>query len=67
MLKKIKDYIKENNNKLNTLKYKLDYTENERNNLLLSSNQLYSKLEETKNELYETKKILDEAEDDINN
>ena len=38
-VKKIKDYIKENNNKLNTRKYKLDYTENERNNLLLNSNQ----------------------------
>ena len=35
-VKKIKDYIKENNNKLNTIKYKLDYTENERNNLLLN-------------------------------
>ena len=46
-------------------KYKLDYTENERNNLLLNSNQLYGKLEETKNELYETKKRLDEAEDDL--
>ena len=65
-VKKIKDYIKENNNKLNTIKYKLDYTENECNNLLLNSNQLYGKLEETKNELYETKKRLDEAEDDIN-
>ena len=65
-VKKIKDYIKENNNKLNTIKHKLDYTENERNNLLLNSNQLYGKLEETKNELYETKKRLDEAEDDIN-
>ena len=65
-VKKIKDYIKENNNKLNTIKYKLDYTENERNNLLLNSNQLYGKLEKTKNELYGTKKRLDEAEDDIN-
>ena len=65
-VKKIKDYIKENNNKLNTIKYKLDYTENERNNLLLNSNQLYGKLEETKNELYETKERLEEAEDDIN-
>ena len=33
---------------------------------MLNSNQLYGKLEETKNELYETKKRLDEAEDDIN-
>ena len=65
-VKKIKDYIKENNNKLNTIKYKLDYTENERNNLLLNSNQLYGKLEETKNELYEIKKRSDEATDDIN-
>ena len=61
-IKKIKYYIKENNNKLNTIKHKLDYTENERNNLLLNSNKLYGKLEETKNELYETK----EAEDNIN-
>ena len=59
-VKKIKDYIKESNNKLNTIKYKLDYTENECNNLLLNSNQLYGKLN---NELYETKKRLDEAED----
>ena len=54
-VKKIEDYIKANNDKLNTIKHKLDYTENERNNLLLNSNQLYGKLEETKNELYETK------------
>ena len=53
-VKKIKDYIKENNNKINTTKYKLDYTEDEHNNLLLNSNQLYGKLEGTKNELYET-------------
>ena len=43
MLKKTKDYIKENNNKLNTIKHKLDYTKNERNNLLLDRNQLYGK------------------------
>ena len=61
-IKKIKDYIKENNNKPNTVKHKLDYTENECNNLLLNSNKFYGKLEETKNELYETK----EAEDNIN-
>ena len=54
--KKIKDYIKENNNKLNTIKYKLDYTENERNNLLLNSNQLYGKLEETKMDYMKLKK-----------
>ena len=33
---------------------------------MLNSNQLNGKLEETKNELYETKKRLDEAEGDIN-
>ena len=33
---------------------------------MLNSNKLYGKLEQTKNELYETKKRLDEAEDDIN-
>ena len=65
-VKKIEDYIKENNNKLNTIKHKLDYTENEHNSLLLNSNQLYGKLEETKIELYETEKTLDEAEDGIN-
>ena len=63
-VKKIKDCIKENNNKLNTIKHKLDYSENDCINLLLNSNQLYGKLEETKNELYETEKRLDEAEDD---
>ena len=66
MLKKIKDYINENNNKLNTIKYKLDYTENKRNQLLLDRNQLYGKLKGTENELYETKKRLDEARDDTN-
>ena len=55
MLKK-KDYIKENNNELSTIKHKLDHTENERNNLLLNRNQLCSKLKGTENELYETKK-----------
>ena len=36
MLKKIKKYIKENNNKIIDMKNKLDYTENEHNNLLLN-------------------------------
>ena len=53
---KKKHYIKENNNKLNTIKHKLDYTENKRSNLLLNRNQLYGKIKETENELYETKK-----------
>ena len=50
-VKKIKNYIKENNNKIIAMKSKLDYTENERNNLLLNINQLYDELKETKNEL----------------
>ena len=51
MLKLIKDYIKENNNKIIDMKNKLDYAENERNNFLLDLNQLYNKLKETKKEL----------------
>ena len=65
-VKKIKNYIKENNNKIFAIENKLARTENERDNLLLNSNQLYSTLKGTKNELYETKKRLDEARDDIN-
>ena len=33
---------------------------------MLNRNQLYSKLKGTENELYETKKRLEEAKDDIN-
>ena len=65
-VKKIKNYIEENNNKIFAIENKLAHTENERDNLLLNSNQLYSTLKGTKNELYETKKRLDEARDDIN-
>ena len=65
-VKKIKDYIKENNDELNTIKQKLDHTENEHNNLLLNRNQLCSKLKGTENELYETKKRLEETKDDTN-
>ena len=50
-VKKIKNYIEENNNKIIAMEHKLDYTENERNNLLLKINQLHNKLRETKNEL----------------
>ena len=65
-VKKIKNYIQENNNKIFAIEDKLTHTENERDNLLLNSNQLYSTLKGTKNELYETKKRLDKARDDIN-
>ena len=66
MLKKIKNYIEENNSKIFAIENKLVRTENERDNLLLNSNQLYSTLKGIKNELYETEKRLDEARDDIN-
>ena len=65
-VKKLKNYIKENNNEIFAIENKLTHTENERDNLLLNSNQLYVTLKGTKNELYETKKRLDEARDDIN-
>ena len=52
-VKKIKNYIEENNNKIFAIENKLANTENERDNLLLNSNQLYSTLKGTKNELYE--------------
>ena len=65
-VKKLKNYIKENNNKIFDIENKLAHTENERDNLLLNSNQFYSTLKGTKNELYETKKRLGEAKDDIN-
>ena len=65
-VKKLKNYIKENNNRLFAIENKLVHTENKRNNLLLRSNQLYVALKGTENELYETKKRLNEVEDDIN-
>ena len=55
-VKKIKNYIEENNNKIFVIENKLAHTENERDNLLLNINQLFSALKGTKNELYETKK-----------
>ena len=50
-VEKLKNYIEENNNKIIAMKNQLDYTENERNNLLLDINQLYNELKENKNEL----------------
>ena len=43
---------------------KLDIFENERDDLLLKSNQLNEELNKTKNELYKTKNKLDEEKDD---
>ena len=45
---------------------KLNIVENERNKLLLEYNQSSEELKRTKNELYETKKKLDKAGNDIN-
>ena len=45
-VKKIEDYIKENNNKIIDMKNKLNYAENERNNFLLDLTQLYNELKE---------------------
>ena len=41
-VKKLKNYVEENNDKIIAMKNKLYYTENERNNLLLNINQLYN-------------------------
>ena len=46
-VKKIKNYIEENNKKIIAMEHKLDYSENERDNLLLNINQLYNELKET--------------------
>ena len=48
-VKKLKNYIKENNNKIFAIENKLVHTENERNNLLLNSNQVYVALKGTEN------------------
>ena len=52
-VRKIKNCIEENNNKIFAIENKLAHTENERDNLWLNSNQLYSTLKRTNNELYE--------------
>ena len=65
-VKKLDNYIKENNDqKINTEK-ELEIVENERNNLLLKHNQSSEEIKSTKNELYETKDKLDKAGNDIN-
>ena len=70
--KKIKNYIEENNSKIIGMKNKLDYTENERNNLLLNHNHLYNELKKTKHELNKSgndklKEKVDYQEDEIKN
>ena len=65
-IKKLNNYIKENIDKKINIEKKLDVVENERNNLLLKYNQLNEELNKTRNELYETKKGLHKAGNDIN-
>ena len=55
-VKKIKNYIKENNNKIFAIENKLAHTENERDNLLLNGNQLYSTLKKLKMNYMKLKK-----------
>ena len=56
MLTKIKNYIEENSNKIIAIENKLAHTENESDNLLLNSNQLYSTLKGTKMNYMKLKK-----------
>ena len=44
----LKNYVEENINKIIDMKNKLDYTENERSNLLLDIDQLYNELKKLK-------------------
>ena len=62
-IKKLDDYIKENNYKKINMERKLDIFENERDDLL-KRNQLNEELNKTKNELYNAKNKLDEEKDD---
>ena len=63
-VKKIKNYIEENN-KIIAMKHKLNYAENERNNLLLNINQLYNVLKETKNKNQLNKSGNDELKEKV--
>ena len=65
-VKKLDNYIKENNDKKINTKKKLDVVENKRNKLLLKYSESNEELNRTKNELYETKNKLDKAGNHIN-
>ena len=65
-VKKLDNYIKENNDKKINTEKKLEIVENERNNLLLEYNQLNEELKRTKNELKRIKDKLNEGGNDIN-
>ena len=65
-VKKLRNYVEENNDKIINKEKELDIVKNERDALLLKLNQSNEELNITKNKLNITKKKLDEAEDDIN-
>ena len=65
-VKKLDNYIKENNDKKINTEKEVEIVGNERNNLFLKYNQSNKELKSTKNELYETKNKLDKAGNDIN-
>ena len=65
-VKKLENYIKENNDKKINIEKELKIVENEHNNLLLKYNPSNEELNSTKNELYITKDKLDKAGNDIN-
>ena len=65
-VKKLGNYIKENNDKKINKEKKLGIVNNERNKLLLEYNQSSEQLKRTKNELKRTKDKLNEAGNDIN-
>ena len=64
-VKKLRNYVEENNDKIINEEKELDTVKNERDILLLKLNQS-NELNRTKNELFETKEKLNEAGDDIN-
>ena len=65
-VKKLRNYVEENNDKIINKEKELDTVKNKRNILLLKPNQSNEELNRTKNELFETKEKLNEAGDNIN-
>ena len=65
-VKKLDNYIKENNDKKINIEKKLDIVKSECDNFLLKYNQSNKELKSTKNELYKNKYKLNKAGNDIN-
>ena len=65
-VKKLRNYVEENNDKIINKEKELDTVKNKRDILLLKLNQSNEELNRTKNELFETKERLNEAGDNIN-